>query len=111
MIRIPDLMWMEDTLHNVFRFPVPLYDIIDKCAGSLATFAESVKEFWAMQSEAIRPDGDDAAGAFAAVKFALESIADSCTHSEIDAMIVYLTNLQSGNVTSIPASFAPVEIL
>ena len=59
MIRIPDLMWMEDTLHNVFGFPVPLYDIIDKCAGSLATFAESVKESWAVQSEAIRPEGDD----------------------------------------------------
>jgi hypothetical protein len=103
---IPDLMWMEDVLQNVFGFPAPRYDIIDKCAGSLATFAEGVKESWAAQSKVVCPEGEDTIGAYAAAKLALESIADGCTSAEIDAMTVYIANVQSGNATRLPAPFA-----
>jgi len=99
---------MEDVLQKHFGFDPPRYDIIDKCTGSLAAFAEGVKMDWNKQSTTDRPVGD-ATGAYAAAMAALLVISEGCTRPELHALDSYLAAAESSHLPT-PALVGAIDI-
>ena len=99
---IPDLVWMENVLVDKFGFEPPRYGIVDKCAASLATFAETVKASWS----ACRNTDGSSVGALKDALDALAAIADGCSQAETTAFASYLADVESTRGTSVPAAAA-----